>query len=65
MSLIGLLLTLIIIGVVLYLVNTMIPMDDKIKTIINIVVILVILVWLLGVFGVLGNIGTVQVPRVH
>jgi len=64
-SLIGLLLTLIIIGVVLYLVNTMIPMDDKIKTIINIVVILVILVWLLGVFGVLGNIGTVQVPRVH
>ena len=65
MSLIGLLLTLIIIGVVLYLVNTMILMDDKIKTIINIVVILVILVWLLGVFGVLGNIGTVQVPRVH
>lgn len=65
MSLIGLLLTLIIIGVVLYLVNTMIPMDDKIKTIINIVVILVILVWLLGVFGVLGNMGTIQVPRVR
>jgi len=65
MSLVGLLLTLIIIGVVLYLVNTLIPMDDKIKTIINVVVILVVLIWLLGVFGVLGPMNTVQVPRVH
>ena len=51
MTLIGLVIALIIVGVLLWFVNTMIPMDGKIKTIINVVVILFLLVWLLQAFG--------------
>ena len=60
----GILVTLIIIGILLYLVNTFIPMDGKIKTIINVVVIVIVILWLLQVFGVLRLVD-VPVPRVH
>lgn len=59
MSLLSLVIVLVIVGVVLWLINTMIPMDNKIKTIINIVVVIVVGVWLLQVFG-LTNAG----PRI-
>lgn len=55
MSIIGLLVTLVVVGVVLYLVNTLIPMDAKVKTILNVVVILLLTIWLLDTFGVLGT----------
>ena len=61
---IGLIVTLIIIGVLLWLANTYIPMDQKIKTILNVVVIICVIIWLLNVFGVLGAID-VPLPRVH
>jgi hypothetical protein len=64
MSIITLLLVLIIVGVGLYLVNTVIPMDAKIKTILNVVVILLVLLWLLDVFIGFGHIGTVGTMRV-
>jgi hypothetical protein len=51
MSIIVIILALIIIGVLLYLVNTKIPMEPTIKLIINIVVIIIVIVWLLKVFG--------------
>ncbi len=64
MSIIGLIIALVVIGVLLWLVNTYIPMDAKIKQIINIVVVIVVVLWLLNVFGVFNmNLGTV--PRVH
>lgn len=68
MSIIGLIIVLIVVGVLLWLVNTMIPMDGKIKTIINVVVVIAVLLWLLSVFGVLGGntfsggIGTLNHP---
>ena len=49
---IGLLLVLVIIGVVLYLVETKIPMDETVKVIIRVVVVIVACLWLLKVFGV-------------
>lgn len=52
---------LILVGVALYLVNTLIPMDPKIKTILNVVVIIVVLLWLLQVFGLLGPLHSVKV----
>lgn len=58
MSLIGLVITLIIVGVLLWLINTYIPMAEPIKTIINVVVVLVVCLWLLQSFGVLGVGGT-------
>jgi hypothetical protein len=53
MTIIGLIITLAIIGVVLWLVNTYIPMDGKIKQIMNIVIFIVVILWLLSVFGLL------------
>jgi len=64
MSLISLVVTLIVVGVLLWLVNTYIPMDAKIKKILNIVVVIAVVLWLLNVFGVIGGLGTIQVPRV-
>ncbi|RPH75283.1 MAG: hypothetical protein EHM88_21450 [Candidatus Rokuibacteriota bacterium] len=61
MSLIGLVLTLVIVGVLLWLLNNYVPMDSKIKTIINIVVVIVVVVWLLQAFGVLGSLRDVRI----
>lgn len=63
MSIITLIIVLIIIGVALYLVNNMIPMDQKIKTILNVVVIIVVLLWLLDVFGLTAGLGHMRVGR--
>jgi hypothetical protein len=49
---ITLLLTLIIIGVALYLVETYIPMSPPIKTVIRVIVVVILILWLLRVFGV-------------
>lgn len=65
MSLIALILALVFIGVVLWLVNAYIPMDGKIKNILNIVVLIVVVLWLLSVFGILGTLNGVTVPRFH
>ena len=61
MPLISLLVVLIIIGVVLYLVNSIVPMDANIKTIINVLVLLVVVLWLLQAFGLLGPLSEVRV----
>lgn len=61
MSLITIVITLIVVGVLLWLVNTFIPMDGKIRKILNIVVVVVVVLWLLNVFGVWGNLGNVRV----
>jgi hypothetical protein len=65
MSLISLALTLIVIGILLWLVNTYIPMDGKIKKILNVVVVICVVVWLLSAFGVIGHTGDIQVPQVR
>jgi hypothetical protein len=65
MSLISLIVTLIVVGVLLWLVNSYIPMDGKIKKILNVVVVICVLVWLLSVFGVIGHAGDIRVPQIH
>ena len=58
MPLIQLVVILIVIGVLLWLVNTYIPMDATIKKIINGVVIIAVVIWLLYIFlGAFGNVG--------
>ncbi len=54
MTIIGLILTIALIGVLLWLVNTYIPMAPPVKNILNIVVVILLILWLLSVFGVLG-----------
>ena len=61
MSLIGLILTLVVVGVLLWLLNNYVPMDSKIKTIINVVVVIVVVIWLLQAFGVLGSLRDVRI----
>lgn len=65
MSLISLVITLIVVGVLLWLINTYIPMDGKIKKIINVVVVIAVVLWLLSAFGILGQGGGIRVPRVQ
>jgi hypothetical protein len=61
MSLISLIVVLIAVGVLLWAVNAYIPMDPKIKGILNVVVVIVVVLWLLQVFGVLGSLHTLRV----
>jgi len=61
---ISVVITLIVVGILLWLLNTYIPMDDGIKKIIYVVVIPCVVLWLLNVFGVLGFVN-VPVPRVR
>jgi predicted membrane protein len=53
-DLLSLIIALVIVGVLLWAINSFIPMDAKIKQILNIVVVIVIILWLLSAFGVLG-----------
>lgn len=57
MDLIQLVVVLIVIGVLLWLVNTYIPMEATIKKIINVVVIVAVVLWLLSLF--------VGMPHIH
>ena len=63
MPLITVVVVLIVVGVLVWLANSYIPMDARIKNILNIVVIIAIVLWLLQVFGVLGYLGTIRVGR--
>ncbi len=61
MTLFNILIVLIIAGILLWLVNNYIPMDRKIKKILNIVVVVVIIVWLLKVFGIFNSLMDIRV----
>lgn len=61
MSLINIVIILIVVGVLLWLVNNYIPMDSKIRSILNAVVVIIVILWLLQAFGVLGSLGGVRV----
>lgn len=47
---------LIVVGVLLWLVNSYIPMQSSIKRILNAVIVIIVVIWLLKVFGLLGNL---------
>lgn len=61
MNLINVIIVLVIIGVLLWLINTYIPMDAKIKTVINALVVVVVVLWLLGAF--LGEIPMIRIGK--
>jgi len=63
MPLMNVLLILVVVGVVLWLVNTYLPMDPKIKTILNIVVVIVVVIWLLRAFGILGSLSEFRIGK--
>ncbi len=64
MPLIHVVLTLIVVGVLLWLVNSYIPMAGSIKMILNAVVIIAVVLWLLSIFGLIGDLSTIRVGEV-
>jgi hypothetical protein len=56
MSLVHLLLVLVILGVILWLINSYLPIDDKLKMVINVIAVIFVIVWLAQSFGLLGSV---------
>ncbi len=65
MSLLQVIIVLIVVGVLLWLVDSYIPMEQTIRRIINVVVIIAVVFWLLSVFGLLGHANSMRIPTVH
>jgi hypothetical protein len=63
MPLLNIVVMLIVVGVVLALINRLIPMASSIKSILNVVVVVVVCVWLLQIFGLWGNVTNFRLSR--
>ena len=63
MPLIHLIIVLVVVGVILWVVNSYIPMDATIKKILNVVVVIAVILWLLSAFGVIGSISAIHVGK--
>lgn len=61
MSLISLVIVLVVVGVILWLINSYIPMQATVKKILNVVVVIVVILWLLSAFGVIGDLETIRI----
>ncbi|HEX4002433.1 MAG TPA: Thivi_2564 family membrane protein [Candidatus Acidoferrales bacterium] len=61
MPLVQILLVLIVVGVLLWLVNSFIPMQSTIKSILNAVVVIVVVLWLLNVFGLFHSLNHIRI----
>ncbi len=61
MPLLTILLVLIVVGVLLWLINNYIPMDRKIKNILNVVVVIIVIFWLLKAFGLLDSLKGIRI----
>jgi hypothetical protein len=56
MPLVHVVLVLVVVGVLLWLVNSYIPMAGSIKSILNAVVVIAVVLWLLSVFGLMAEL---------
>ena len=61
MPILTIIIVLIVAGVILWLINRYIPMQQTIKNILNAVVVIVIVIWLLKIFGVLDSLKHLRV----
>ncbi len=61
MPLLQILLVLVVIGVLLWLVNSFIPMQGTIKSILNAVVVICTVLWLLNIFGLFHSFSHLHV----
>ena len=61
MPLLHIFLVLIVVGVLLWLVNSFIPMAGSIKSILNAVAVIAVVLWLLNVFGVLHSLSKIRI----
>ena len=63
MALVNIIIVLMVVGVILWLINTYLPMDGKIKSILNGVVVIVVVLWLFRIFGVLDALTAIHIGK--
>jgi hypothetical protein len=61
MSLLTVILMIVVAGVLLWALNRFIPMDSKVRSILNAVVVLLLVFWLLDVFGIVDSLRRIRV----
>lgn len=59
MSLLAIILVLVVVGIVLWAINTYVPMEAGVKKLLNVAVILILIIWLLRATGLLAALGKV------
>lgn len=62
MTLVNIVVILVVVGLIMWLINTYIPMAGAIKSLLNIVVFVVVLIWVLQTFGLIGAIPGLKMP---
>ena len=63
MPLVQLVVILVVVGVILWVINSYIPMQSTIKKILNAVVVIAVVLWLLSVFGLIGDLSRIRIGR--
>jgi len=63
MPLLQVVVTLIVVGILLWLVNRLIPMAGSIKSILNAVVVIAVVLWLLNIFGLLQTLTNIHIGK--
>ena len=63
MPLMQILVALVVVGVLLWLVNSFIPMAGSIKSILNAVVVIAVVLWLLKGFGLMNSLSRIHLGR--
>jgi polyferredoxin len=63
MPLVQVVVTLIVVGILLWLVNRFIPMAGSIKSILNAVVVIAVVLWLLNIFGLLQTLTNIHIGK--
>lgn len=61
MSILYLILVLVVAGVILYMINNYIPMDSKIKWLLNVVIVIILIVWLLKASGLWASLSNARI----
>lgn len=61
MSLLTLIFVIVLVGVLLWALNQFVPMDSKVRSILNAVVVILLVVWLLDVFGIVDSLSRIRV----
>ena len=63
MDLITVIVVLVVVGVFLWLINTYLPMQGTIKSLLNGVVVIAVVLWLLRIFGLLDYLNTINIHK--
>ena len=63
MPLVHLVIVLVVVGVILWVINTYIPMQPTIKKLLNIVVVIAVILWLLNAFGLLDSLRGIRIGK--